>query len=60
MTFGPSLNPYIALLREKRGQMPGMLAAIQNGGSAKTSAKASKPEASAVQKPEQSFLAAPG
>lgn len=40
--------------------MPGTWAVIQNEGSAKTPAKASKPKASAPQKREQSFLAAPG
>lgn len=39
--------------------MPGTWTVIQNEGSAKTSAKASKPEATALQKREQSFLAAP-
>ena len=39
--------------------MPGTWAVIRNEGSAKTPAKASKPEASAPQKREQRFLAAP-
>jgi len=39
--------------------MPGTWAAIQNKGSAQTLAKASKPEARAPQKREQSFTAAP-